>query len=276
VWVDAVAIAVRYAGYVSTLLALGLWMFVAGFGLGHLRRLANASAWAGVALALAGLALQPVRMAGDWAGVSDAALWSIAIETGGLQNGLRVLGLLALVVVPTSRAWQSILASCAVLAIAVSFAMGGHVAESSKAMPTMLIALHVLIASFWFAGLIVLLGEARHSSSSVAMLAARFSKVAVIVVPVLAAAGVALAWTLGVTWATLARPYGWLLAVKATGFALLMPLAALNKWRYGPALSVQSKIAIPAFRRAVMLEIIIVGLVLGATAVMTTLFSPEA
>jgi putative copper export protein len=56
-------------------------------------------------------------------------------------------------------------------------------------------------------------------------------------------------------------------------FAVLMGLAALNKWRYGPACAAGEA---RAFRRTVIVEYVLVCLVLAVTATMTTFYSPEA
>jgi putative copper export protein len=54
-----------------------------------------------------------------------------------------------------------------------------------------------------------------------------------------------------------------------------MLLAALNKWRYGPALAGDDR-ARAAFQRTVAVEYVLICAVLMATAIMTTLFSPES
>jgi putative copper export protein len=53
-----------------------------------------------------------------------------------------------------------------------------------------------------------------------------------------------------------------------------MGLAAMNKWRYGPALATTRAAAV-GFQRAVMFEYALICAVLIATAIMTTFFSPE-
>ncbi len=53
-----------------------------------------------------------------------------------------------------------------------------------------------------------------------------------------------------------------------------MILAALNRWRYGPAIAGRSS-AVPAWRGVVLGEYVLIIGVLDVTAIMTTLFSPE-
>jgi putative copper resistance protein D len=63
--------------------------------------------------------------------------------------------------------------------------------------------------------------------------------------------------------------------VKLAGFAVLMGLAALNKWRLGPAISRGDGTALVKFRRSVAAEAWLIVAVLAATAVMTLFFSPD-
>jgi hypothetical protein len=61
----------------------------------------------------------------------------------------------------------------------------------------------------------------------------RFSATATWLVPVILLAGVTMAVVLLPNVAALREPYGELLIGKVVGFALLMGLAAANKWRLG-------------------------------------------
>jgi putative copper export protein len=74
-------------------------------------------------------------------------------------------------------------------------------------------------------------------------------------------------------WSAFQRPYGQLLLAKVTLFAVLMALAAGNKWRFGPECA-RGKTR--GFKRAVMAEYILIGIVLAVTATMTMFYSPEA
>ena len=74
----------------------------------------------------------------------------------------------------------------------------------------------------------------------------------------------------------LSEPYGELLIAKVVGFAVLMGLAAANKWRLGPALVHGSVQTGRWFRRSVAAEYVLIAAVLTITAVMTSFFSPEA
>jgi putative copper export protein len=74
----------------------------------------------------------------------------------------------------------------------------------------------------------------------------------------------------------LSESYGQLLIAKVVGFALLMGLAAANKWRLGPTLIHGDAQSGRWFRRAVAAEYVLITAVFAITAVMTSFFSPEA
>ncbi len=71
------------------------------------------------------------------------------------------------------------------------------------------------------------------------------------------------------------KPYGALIAAKIGGFALLMALAALNKWKLVPSfLDVDGRSSM-TLRRTVLIEYGLIIVVLGLTAIMTTFYSPD-
>ena len=75
---------------------------------------------------------------------------------------------------------------------------------------------------------------------------------------------------------SLGSPYGMLLIAKALVFAGLMGLAGLNKFRLGPAVASGHEPSLALLRRCVAIEVWLIVVVLTATAVMTTLYSPES
>jgi hypothetical protein len=126
-----------------------------------------------------------------------------------------------------------------------------------------LVALHVLIAACWARSLAPLALVTIHEDGAIAgEIVARFTALATFAVPLIAVAGLALAYLLGVRAETLARPYGLLLLAKIGGLSLLMLLAALNKWRLGSRLATN-----PALRPAFVTSVAIEGvLITGALA----------
>ena len=69
--------------------------------------------------------------------------------------------------------------------------------------------------------------------------------------------------------------YGRLILTKTTLFAILMGLAGLNKFRFGPALSRGEDRGLAGLKTAIRIEFWLILAVLTATAFLTTLFSPE-
>jgi putative copper export protein len=93
------------------------------------------------------------------------------------------------------------------------------------------------------------------------------------VVPLILLAGIGLTAVLVPSLAVFRQPYGQLLLVKVSVFAVLMAMASLNKWRFGPACAEGDT---AAFKRIVVIEYVLICVVLAVTAAMTTFYSPEA
>lgn len=77
------------------------------------------------------------------------------------------------------------------------------------------------------------------------------------------------------TPAALLTVYGQLLIAKLVGFAFLMGLATLNKWRLGPRLAGGDVGIGISFRRSLATEYLLIAAVLTLTAVLTSFYSPE-
>jgi len=94
--------------------------------------------------------------------------------------------------------------------------------------------MHLLAVAFWFGALVPLYLRGWRPGWCVILLA-----------------GIAMAAIWLPSVAALREPYGQLLIAKMVGFALLMGLAAVNKWRLWPALAQGSADSGRRFRRAV-------------------------
>jgi putative copper resistance protein D len=155
----------------------------------------------------------------------------------------------------------------------------GHTsAHTWRSVLAPLLGLHVLIVAFWFGALWPLLLVIRlDTAAAAAQITARYSALASYLVPLIAVAGVAMAWILTGGPAIFQRPYGELLLLKLLVFALLMVLAAVNRWRLVPALAApaSSGRAGRALRRTVIAEFVLIAIVLTVTAALTTLYSPH-
>jgi putative copper resistance protein D len=285
--IDVASVILRAAGFIALFQAAGLAIFLALFQGGisestvaALRRTGLAAAIAALVLVAAHFALEPARLGGELAAIGDPALRDMVLASS-LANAFtwRASGLVLLVIgfaLPTHSA-RFVALPGATLAL-FAFTQTGHTTTHSP--PWLLGALlfvHITAAAFWFGSLLPLRRIAvQEPPSSAGRLVEAFSALAVKVVPLLALAGMALAILLLGNGRNLATPYGRLLLLKVVLFSVLMLLAALNRWRYGPALASGAPRAATAFGATVVAEIILISALLAATAVLTSFYSPDA
>jgi Copper resistance protein D len=175
---------------------------------------------------------------------------------------------------PHGRAALAVGIAGAVLAVA-AFTLTGHTSVTPhRPAAAALLTLHLLVVAFWVGSLWPLyLVAGREPPPVAAHLIDAFSRVAAWVVPVILLAGVGLTVLLVPDWAVFKQPYGQLLLAKVALFAVLMALATLNKWTFGPACA---RGRTRAFKQAVAVEYVLICAVLAITAMMTTFYSPEA
>jgi putative copper resistance protein D len=139
-----------------------------------------------------------------------------------------------------------------------------------------LLTIHLLAAAYWFGALLPLyVASTREPDARLTGIVRDFSRWAVWLVPTMLAAGAVIAWRLLGSLAALSTPYGTLLLVKLGGFAVLVALGAVNRYRLTPQLAMRPQNAASALRRVIGIELAIMVVVLAATAAMTTLYSPE-
>jgi putative copper resistance protein D len=276
---DALSVALRAVSFVLLLNAAGISIFVTVFGHllpGSLPALTKR----GWRLAIGALvfvvghhALEAARMAGDMNGLTDPAMQAMTLRSSeGAAFALRVVGL-ALVAAGLRRA-PGLGVIGAVLAVA-AFTLTGHTSVTPyRAVAAALLILHLLVVAFWLGALWPLfLAASKESPPIAAALIDAFSRIAAWVVPVILFAGVGLAVLLVPNLTVFRQPYGLLLLAKVALFAVLMALATLNKWAFGPACARGRP---KAFKQAVVVEYILICAVLAVTATMTTFYSPEA
>ncbi|MXY16521.1 MAG: hypothetical protein F4Y57_05860, partial [Acidobacteria bacterium] len=233
------------------------------------------------ALAAAFSVLQlPVRasflMGGTAAGAFDPAIVGmVAGSPVGTSLWARLAGLVLLCLVVVERPAVRFAAGLGAVLVCGSFALRGHSLEEPRLVLGGLVTLHLLGLGFWIGIFHPLHRLAGRDAQAAGALAAAFSRRAVCIVPAIAAAGAALFVIMtGDPAAALGTPYGQLLAVKLALFALLLGLAAINKYRLTPALRTGVPRAGAHLRRAIRLEVVAVLAILATTATLTTLFSP--
>jgi putative copper export protein len=281
---DVISVVVRALSFIALFQAAGIAISIAMFGRlleqssQRIREVGFISALAGLAFVAVHYSLEAARMAGSLAGIFDWSLQQLVLASSmSAAAGARLAGLLLIAITIRREGVAPILLGLAgAVSAVVGFTFVGHTANAEQgAWLPLLLIFHLLVVAFWFGGLAPLHIASRleHRQRS-AQIVAKFSWVASLVVPGLFLLGVALTLVLVDRWSVFAETYGLLLIAKASGFALLMALAAMNKWRYGPALASTSG-AVAAFQRTVAAEYVLICLVLIATAVMTTFFSPS-
>ena len=284
--IDILSVSLRALAFVALLQAGGI---VLVYALGQpelpatepaLRRIGIFSALLAVIVLVAQYALEAARMSGELGGALDPALQGVVLRSAGsVTLSWRVLGLSLIVAALRHRgAERSLAGAIGVVILLASFTLVGHTANSAlRWLLSPVLLAHLCAVAFWFGALVPLyLVSAHEPAETGARVVAQFSARALWLVAALFAAGVVLAAGLLPDLAALRRPYGLLLLAKVTGFCALMLLAALNRWRFGPALRSGEAAAGRRFRSVVAAEYALMVTVLCVTAVMTTFFSPEA
>ena len=284
--IDILSVSLRALAFVALLQAGGIVLF---FALGQpelpatepaLRRIGIFSALLAAIVLVAQYALEAARMTGELGGALDPALQGVVLRSAGsVTLSWRVLGLSLIVAALRGRgAERSLAGAIGVVILLASFTLVGHTAHSAlRWLLSPVLLAHLCMVAFWFGALVPLyLVSAHEPAETGARVVAQFSARALWLVAALFAAGVVLAAGLLPDLAALRRPYGLLLLAKVTGFCALMLLAALNRWRFGPALRSGEAAAGRRFRSVVAAEYALMVTVLCVTAVMTTFFSPEA
>ena len=283
---DVLSVILRALSFVLLFQAAGVAIFVAIFGRRlassqvSIRRLGRAAAIAGVVLVGAHHALEAARMAGDMSGMLDPTLQGMAWNSRARAALIcRLAGLLLIAVGLQGSSVRSTIVAVAGAVLAMgAFTLTGHTSVNvHRGALAGLLMLHLLIVAFWFGALWPLyVASLQETPARAADLIERFTALATWLVPVILVAGTAMAVLLLPNLSALREPYGELLIAKVVGFALLMGLAAANKWRLGPALGSGIVGSGQWFRRSVATEYVLIAAVLTITAVMTSLFSPEA
>ncbi len=274
----------RGAGLVLLFQGAGAALFSVGFGrfithAGPAIRRSGLRAAGGALVVLAGQYLmEPVHMAGEWAGIGDASLHRMVLGSSlGAALAVRLAGLAGVVIgLALDRPAAKAVLLGGSLAALSSFALTGHtsVAPHRLLLASLLLA-HLVVVAFWFGSLWPLRQVlALESREQAARVMEAFSSVAVWLVPLIPLAGAGMALELLPDWAALLAPYGLMLILKLALFAGLMGLAAANRLRLTPALARGEPAALARLRRSVAAEYALICAVLAATAVLTGFLSP--
>lgn len=280
---DILSVTLRAVSFVALLQGAGIAIFIAlfrpllGRAESEIRRVGVWSAAVALPLLLSQLLLEAARMAGEFAGVFDWSLQRMVFTSAaGAAFDARGVGVvLILAGLSRSGPMAQLLGCAGSLLAATSFALMGHTAvHPYRSLLAPALMSHVLVAAFWLGAIPALyLAALREAADLAGRLIEAFSRLALRIVPLLAAAGVVMALMLVPRLAVFAQPYGWLLLGKITGFTLLMGLAAANRWRLGPAVALGAR---RGLQRSLAVEYLLIVSVLAATATMTSIYSPES
>jgi copper resistance protein D len=281
---DACAVAMKALLYAATLAASGgvFYLVYTRSLLERDDRLVIARpilALIGIALAAtaARIAVTAASMSGDFAGALDGGLLNMVWQGGeGRAAGIRAAGLLFATPALSSHRRPGALAFMGAAAAATSFAWVGHTHAAGLVAAPILMGAHLVAAAFWLGALAPLWVYARdHEPRRVAVVAKRFSHVALVLVTVLVAAGAAvLAMLLGRWSALWSSPYGLTACAKLALVAALLACAAYNKRVLTPRLAGGERSAVRSLRVSIAVEMALAGLILIVTAALTTLGGP--
>jgi putative copper export protein len=282
--VDTLSVTLRAFAFLTLFQAAGIALFLALHGhelrasAAALRRLGIIAALIAAVLLTAQYALEAARMAGELAGMMDPTLQALVLHSAtSVTLSWRLLGL-ALIAWGVHRGGASgtTAATSGVVIVLAAFTFVGHTSNDARRwlLGPVLLA-HLFAVVFWFGALLPLcLASSRETPELRARVVEQFSARAVWLVPGLLLAGVVLATLLLPDLAALRRPYGELLIVKLLGFSVLMLLAALNRWRFAPALRRVDAASGRSFRYTVAAEYLLIAALVCVTAVLTTFYSP--
>ena len=279
-WAIAAIIA-KAVGYGAALLAMGGPLFVLVFrsSSNDVRQLARKVA---VIAALIGLAVLALRFGIRAARISGMGLsgavdpmmlgvvWDSPLGAAAIWRGAGELLVVALLIRGIVGLSAGLIGA---LLIAVSYTFVGHSLGDPRWLLASLLTLHLLAAAFWIGALLPL----RHAVGQPegARLLHRFGNVASLTVALLVVVGLIFAWLMTGSFSNLlSTAYGKTLLAKLGVVSGLMALAALNKWRFVPALASGTPAAVPHLRRSIQIEAIAVLLILMATATLTSITTP--
>ena len=279
-WAIAAIIA-KAVGYGAALLAMGGPLFVLVFrsSSNDVRQLARKVA---VIAALIGLAVLALRFGIRAARISGMGLsgavdpmmlgfvWDSPLGAAAIWHGAGELLVVALLIRGIVGLSAGLIGA---LLIAVSYTFVGHSLGDPRWLLASLLTLHLLAAAFWIGAFLPL----RHAVGQPegARLLHRFGNVASLTVALLVVVGLIFAWLMTGSFSNLlSTAYGWTLLAKLGVVSGLMALAALNKWRFVPALASGTPAAVPHLRRSIKIEAIAVLLILLATATLTSITTP--
>ncbi|MBR1215891.1 CopD family protein [Bradyrhizobium sp. JYMT SZCCT0180] len=266
----------RIGVYVGLFAGVGGAFFAVWIGQGGARVITGALA-VGVASAVASLGLQGLDLLDrPLGGLATSAPWSSALGT---SLGPSLLIAIASMVIawfarrsPTGMTAR-VLTVLAMAGVGLSLATSGHAATASpKSLTAPAMFVHGVAIAFWVGALAPLVVLAHQSTGAVVPVLQRFSRLAVPVVGLLVLSGLGLAIIqLESVGALIETRYGIILLVKLILVAILLGLAALNRYRLTPAVAADPEKTRPLIGSILIECVVAVGIL---AVVATWRFTP--
>ena len=276
------AVVLRAAYYAGSLGGAGLAFFSLLFGTrqevadaARLRRWAIGAALLGILAGIGALAAQVGVLTGGEM-LLDADVWGVVVASRAATSyALGGAGLLLVALLAFGQRW-ALPAALGGLLVCASYAAVGHTTMlTPRPALAALLTVHLTVAAFWIGGLAPLAWASRREGPAAARLVEGWARVAALAVPVLAAAGLVLAWRiLGGARQLFASWYGWALLAKVAFVGALLGFAAWHRYRLTPALAAGAPGAGRRLARSVAAEAVVALVVLFAAAEMVST-SPE-
>ncbi|HVL97922.1 MAG TPA: CopD family protein [Egibacteraceae bacterium] len=287
--VEAAALLVRVVLVTGVLVAVGGAVFVGAVhdGRGHERarivRLVRAAAIAGMAASALSVPLHAAVVQGSgFAGASDArTLAAVAASPFGAAALLRLAGLCAVALGVGRPRTGALVTGAGVLVALAGFTLTGHSATAdTRWLAATVTVVHAGAAGVWLGGLLLLgvvlaMRRGSFDASGGARLLGRFSTVAAASVAALVPTGTALAAReVGSLGGLVSSGYGRTLLVKVALVAVVLALAAHNRWRLVPAIDRDGPAAWRRLQRTVRAELAGLLLAVAVTGALVRLAPP--
>ncbi len=225
-----------------------------------------------------GFALTGAYLADSVFGMFDPDMLGMLWQTPAADPILPRIGGLLLILAGCAAGGRGYWASIAGVFPAIwSFSGTGHAAMAEAVYVRPLLCVHLAAAAFWIGILLPLhrLASDPATHASAALVGRRFGQGAVISVPIQILAGAVLALEFSGSPARLfTTPYGLTVLAKVFLVAVLLALAAANKFRFVPGLERGDRNAADRLARSIRFECSVVLLILLATAILTSAMVP--
>ncbi len=277
IW-SGLAVVLRAGYYIASLGAAGLAMFAVAFGhrltFGESERLAALTKLAVLAALAVSIAAAVLRVHILSAGnVGDLGVWEAMLRSRiGDAFLLRVAGLLLILPLAWGARLGPALAGAGALLVVASYAAMGHsTLYSPRQELAAIVVVHLACVAFWLGSLPPLRWAAARGDRDAAALIADWSRVALVIVAVLAAVGlVGAGLLLRQPGQLIASWYGNAMLVKLALVLALLALAAWHKLVLTPAMDRGEPGAGARLSRSILWELAVICLVFYAAAEMVS------